>query len=112
MKRTAANDATSMCGLAYHYYHGKLGLQQDLAMGVELFIRAARLGSSQAHYNLGNEYRRRGDLKKAKIHTVAAAMLGTEIARNNLGYTEAQSGNMERAVKHWTIAASGGNHVP
>jgi hypothetical protein len=64
MKRTAANDATSMCGLAYHYYHGKLGLQQDLAKGVDLYIRAAELGYSKAHYNLGIEYQQGGKLKQ------------------------------------------------
>jgi TPR repeat protein len=84
-------------------------LNQDQEKALELYARAAALGSSQAHFHLGNIYREGGDLKKAKIHYEAAAMAGHEVARNNLGSMEAQSGNMGQAVKHWTIAASAGH---
>jgi TPR repeat protein len=110
MKRVEANDAISMYGLAYHYYHGKLGLLQDREKAIELYTRAAELGSSKAHYNLGNFYREGGDIKKAKYHLEAGAVAGHELARNNLGTMEAQSGNMERAVKHWMISASAGHY--
>ena len=55
---------------------------------MELYARAAALGSSQAHFHLGNIYREGGDLKKAKIHYEAAAMAGHEVARVNLGNME------------------------
>ena len=58
---------------------------------------------------MDNEYRERGDLKKAMFHT-EAAMAGHEVARCNLGVIEARSGNLEQAVKHWTIGASAGEH--
>jgi TPR repeat protein len=77
----------------------------------ELWKQAATLGSSQAHFQLGNDYIGEGDSKKAKFHFEAAAMAGCEHARNNLGYMEYQLGNRERAVKHWTIAASAGNYL-
>jgi TPR repeat protein len=109
MKRVEANDAGAINVLASHYYHGKLGLLQDWEKALELWKQAAKLGSIQAHYSLGNEYGKGGYLKKAKIHYEAAAMAGHEAARCNLGLMEAQSGNMERAVKHWIIAASAGS---
>ena len=84
-------------------------MNQDQEKALELYARAAALGSSQAHFHLGNIYREGGDLKKAKIHYEAAAMAGHEVARNNLGSMEAQSGNTGRAVKHWMIAASAGH---
>ena len=85
-------------------------MQQDLAKGVELWTQATKLGSSQAHYHLGNEYRRRGDSKKAKFHYGAAAMAGYETARFNLGLMEYLSGNMERYLNHLRIAASAGDY--
>ena len=111
MKRVEVNDAYSMCVLADCYYHGDLGLQQDREKAMELWKQAADLGSSKAHFHLGNEYREGGDSKKAKFHYEAAAMAGHEGARYNLGCMEYHSGgNVERAVKHWAIAASAGHH--
>jgi len=111
IKRVEVNDAGSMYVLGNHYCQGQLGLLRDRERAMELWTRAAVLGSSQAHFHLGVYYREGGDLKKAKFHTEAAAMAGHEVARCNLGMIEVQSGNMGRAVKHWTIAASTGNHA-
>ena len=108
MKRVDVNDAGAMYVLGSYYYHGQLGLSQNQEKAKELLMRAAELGSSQAHYNLGIIYDDGGDLKKAKFHYEAAAMAGHEVARNNLGCMEFESGKQERAVKHWTIAASAG----
>jgi tetratricopeptide (TPR) repeat protein len=111
MRRVEANDAASIFLLACNYHHGYNGLQQDQTKAKELYTRAADLGCSQAHCNLGNIYHKGGDLKKAKFHCEAAAMIGhNNVARNNLGVIEAESGNIERAVKHWTIAASAGDY--
>jgi len=72
MKRVEVNDAASMMVLGSHYYHGKLGLQQDRARAIELWTRAAELGSSQAHYELGVYYHEGGDSEKSKFHYEAA----------------------------------------
>ena len=101
MKRVEANDD----GATY----GQLGLQQDLAKGVEIWTQAAKLGSSQAHYHLGNMYHQRGDSKKAKFHYKAAAMAGYKTARFNLGCIEYLSGNVERYLNHLRITALGGS---
>jgi tetratricopeptide (TPR) repeat protein len=111
MKRVEANDPGAMCRLANCYYDGLGGIQQDQTKGKELYARAAGLGCSDAHYNLGTHYRQGGDLKKASFHYEAAAMAGHEVARCNLGRIEYNSGNMERAIKHLTIAASAGNYA-
>ena len=108
MKRVEVNDPVSICLLANSYRHGRGGLQQDHARAIELYVRAAELGSSKAHSYLGDFFYKGGDLKKAKFYNEAAAMAGFEEARNNIGTMEAQSGNMERAVKHWMISASAG----
>jgi TPR repeat protein len=108
MKRVEANDAASNGVLGNHYYLGGGGLQQEYARAIELYARAAELGFSKAHINLGSIYDEGGDLKKTKFHYEAAAMAGDELARFNLGGMEVKSGNMEGAVKHWTIGASAG----
>jgi TPR repeat protein len=78
---------------------------------MELYVRAANLGYSQAHHQLADIYHEGGDMKKAKFHFEAAAMAGHVGARYNLGNLEAKSGNFERAVTHWTIAASAGHYT-
>jgi TPR repeat protein len=111
MKRVEANDAASIGVLGNHYHHGLNGLQQDHAKAIELYTRAAELGSSISHQNLGDLYRKWGAMKKAKFHYEAAAMAGQEVARYNLGMMEVQSGNIERALKHWKLAASSGHYI-
>jgi TPR repeat protein len=111
MRRVEANDPASIRMLATHYHLGIAGFQQDLTKAIELYVRAADLGSSEAHCSLGDIYREGGNLKKAKFHYEAAAMAGCEVSRYNLGGLEAQSGNIERAVKHWIIVASVGNYT-
>ena len=108
MKRVEANDANSICMLANSYHHGVNGLQRDEERAIELYARAADLGHSGSHYQLGVIYHEGGE--KAKFHYEAAAMAGHEVARNTLGYIEFHSGNMERALKHTMIAASRGNY--
>jgi hypothetical protein len=119
MKRVEANDAGAMHALGNYYRNGLLGLQRDPEKAIELWKQAVTLGSSQAHYRLGNSYREGGDSKKAQFHYEAAAMAGHEATRCNLGNMELdKSRNMkraesylmkERAVKHYKIAASAGH---
>jgi TPR repeat protein len=110
MNRVAANDPASMYRLAHSYEYGLEGFQQDRTKSMELYARAAALGFSKAHHQLGGIYDEGGDLKKAKFHCEAAAMAGHKVARYNLGILESNLGNMERAVKHWIIAASAGGY--
>jgi TPR repeat protein len=110
-KRVAVNDAGAMSALADWYHLGVHGLLQDREKALEFWKQAAALGSSHAHFHLGNEYRQGGDLKKAKFHLEAAAMAGEEVARYNIGVMENESGNVERALKHWMIAASAGHYL-
>jgi TPR repeat protein len=108
MKRVEANDASAMCELSFYYREGHGGLQQDQERAMELLTRAVELGSTYAHFQLGNIYDEGGYLKKAKFHLGAAAMAGNEVARYNLGCMEAKAGNKKHAMKHFTIAASSG----
>jgi TPR repeat protein len=110
MKRVEANDPASIYMLAGCYQWGKAGFSQDHARAIELYVRAADLGYSTAHNNLGVIYEGAGNLKKAKFHFEAAAMAGDEVARFNVGIMEVKSGNMEQAAKHWMIAASAGHY--
>ena len=110
MKRVEANDAGATYVLGSYHCHGSGSLQQDSDRAIELWTQAAKLGSRQAHHNLGSIYYEGGDVKTAKFHYEAAAMDGHETARFNLGCMEYKSGKVERAVKHWNIAASAGNY--
>jgi TPR repeat protein len=110
MKRVEANDPASICLLAGNYHDGRRGFLQDNNKAMELWMRAADLGCSQAHFRLGDVYYKGGDMKKAKFHNEAAALAGHEVARSALGIIEAEAGNIERAIKHWTIGASYGDY--
>ena len=59
-KRIEVNDAGAMCVLADQYIEGNEGLNQDQEKAKELWTRAADLGSSQAHYELGVYYHEGG----------------------------------------------------
>ena len=112
MKLAEANDASAINVLNSWYYCGHDGLQQDKEKGMELFARAAGLGSCRSHFHLGNIYNEGGvELERAKFHYEAAATAGHELALFKLGIMESKSGNMERAIKHWTIAASAGDYT-
>jgi TPR repeat protein len=110
MKRAEANDAASTSVVANYYYSGLNGIHQDHTKAIDLYVRAAELGCSEAHFNLAGIYYKGEDTKKARFHFEAAAMAGHEVARFKLGILEAMSGNMERAVKHWMIAVSAGDY--
>jgi TPR repeat protein len=110
MKRVEAHDAFSICMLADSYRHGLNGLQQDEGRAMELYVRAAELGCSKAHYQLGDIYHEGGNLKKAKFHLEAAAIAGDEVARFNVGVLKYNSGNIEQSLKHWTIGATAGDY--
>jgi TPR repeat protein len=111
MRRVEANDPASICLLANFYQHGLNGFQQDQTKAMELYVRAAELGSIRANCHLAGIYHEGGDVKKAKFHLEIAAMAGDEEARYNLGCMEAQFRNIERALKHLTIAASAGHYT-
>jgi TPR repeat protein len=112
-KRVEANDANSFNNLGLHYAGGTLGLRQDLNKALELWTRAAELGSCIAHCTIGGKYYQgvgvEKDAKKGIHHFELAAMAGNELARFQLGRIEYESGNMERAIKHWIISASAGH---
>jgi TPR repeat protein len=89
MKRVEVNDAGAMSFMGSYYRRGgKGGFMQDQEKAKELLNRAAKLGSSHAHFCIGNDYHREGELKKAKFHYEAAAMAGHELARLNIGIME------------------------
>jgi TPR repeat protein len=112
-KRVEADDVNSITRLGSAYALGSLGLQQDHNKAFELYTRAAELGSSMAHYQIGWVYEDglgvEKDLKKAIHHYEVAAMAGYETARFALGAIEYKSGNLERAMKHLIISASAGH---
>jgi hypothetical protein len=88
MKRVHANDAGAMFAQGCYHSQGLPGLQQDRAKAMKLWTQAARLGSRNAHYQVGVLFDQGGDMKKAKFHFEAAAMAGNEMARYNLGCME------------------------
>ena len=67
MKRVEANDPASMYMLATHYHLGRGGFQQDRTKAMELFTRAAKLGFSKGHFNLGSIYYEGGGYEEGQV---------------------------------------------
>ncbi|EJK56462.1 hypothetical protein THAOC_23643, partial [Thalassiosira oceanica] len=90
----------------------KLGLQKDMRKAVELFTKAAELGSIEALFDLGNAYYNgdgvQEDKGKAAELYKKAAMQGHVVGRHNLGNHEGRKGNYDRAVRHYLISAKMG----
>jgi len=105
MKRAEANDPEAISNIAWELYK-----EGDLDGAFQHFAKAAELGDSYSHYQIGVMYRQgisvKNDNKKAVYHWEKAAIGGHPEARHNLGSYEQKNGNTERSVKHFIIAAN------
>ena len=112
-KRVDAGDPVAMWSLGNKYALGYHGLEKDVTKAIELWERAAELGDTDAHYNLGCLYREGKDVEKdtakAIQHCEAAAVKGNAAARYNLGWEESAAGNHDLALQHWMISAKLGD---
>ncbi|EJK47335.1 hypothetical protein THAOC_33951 [Thalassiosira oceanica] len=108
-KRVAAGDPMAICNFGTKYHIGEYGLEKDVTRAVELYERAAELGVSAAHFNLGVMYMMgtevEEDMAKVIRHFEAAAMCGHVPARFNLGCIERNAGNNDLALQHLLISA-------
>ena len=108
-------NAEAISALGSLYRRGYCGLTQDRLKANELCLKAGKLGSAEAYYNLGITYDQgRGvevDKKKAKHYYELASMGGCVEARNNLACLEATAGNLQRAYKHFILAARAGHKI-
>jgi len=113
MKRVEADDPITTYDLGNNYRDGLYGFPQDHTKALELWLKAAKLGCTDACVSIGFAYNYgRGidiDKEKAKHYYELAAMRGNANARHNLGNKEANTGNYNRAVKHYMIAVSSGD---
>jgi len=107
------NDAEACYMLASFYCSGRQGLPMDRNKALELWKRAAELGSTHAHWDLGvTYYYGKGvnkDHRKGMYHFKLGAMGGNEEARHQLGKIEGIVGNNDRAKRHFIIAARSGH---
>ena len=115
-KRVKANDPEAIRHLGVCYKNEINGLEKDMPRAVELFERAAELGSKEAHYELGvlfdedmDDSGIAKDMVRAVEHYELAAMQGHAEARHNVGACEDDSGNHGLALKHWMISAKLGD---
>ncbi|KAK1746037.1 hypothetical protein QTG54_002644 [Skeletonema marinoi] len=107
MKRIEANDPVAM------YQEGTFQLEDgNYERAFEHFIKAAKLGDMEAHFQLSIMYNNCHGVEKDKgkaIHHLEEATIGGHpTARYYLGIYEWNNDHIERAVKHWIIAATQG----
>ena len=111
-KRMKLNDAEAVYLMALFYNNGSFGLSKDSVKAIELWNKAADLGSVSAHYSSGIMYNVGDGVKKnvckSMYHWKLAAIGGHEMARHNLGCIQYNIGVMDRAMKHFLIAARAG----
>ena len=112
-KRVDKGDAEAMKFLGDKYDHGELGLQEDVPRAMELWTKAAELGSLDAHHELGVTYYTGDGVEEDKPrgvhHYQLVAMKGNMLSRHSLGVIEEdESGNYNLAVQHYMISAKMG----
>ena len=111
-KRMKLGDPLAFFNYGCFFTHGKGGCEKDLRKAFGLYLRAAELGSFDAHYALGLAYENgdgvERDKKKSLHHYELAAIAGHPNARHNLGCYEDRVPNLERSLKHYTVAAGMG----
>ena len=112
MTRVMKKDPDAVWFLGDQYYHGKLGLQEDMQKAVELWTEAAELGSIDALYNLGVLYDCGEGVEKDQAKAVQffkkGSIQGHSESRCNFACCEEENGNFDSAVKHLLIAAKMG----
>ncbi|EJK53351.1 hypothetical protein THAOC_27233 [Thalassiosira oceanica] len=113
-KRVSKGDGEAITLLGYKYYHGDLGLTEDVSRAIELWTEAAELGSIDAQYQLGLTYYTGEGVEEDKSrgihHWQQAAMEGHVMSRYNLGAVEYYNdGHYEVAVQHYMISAKMGH---
>ena len=108
-KRMKLNDVEAFYLMALYHNNGRYGLPKDHKKAVELWKKAAELGSVCAHSSLSTAYYCGEGVEKdqeiAMHHIKLAAIGGHEAARYTLGVSEGNDGNMDLAMKHFMIAA-------
>ena len=110
--RVKKKDPVAIKHHAEKYFFGQLGLQKDARRAVELWTEAAKLGSIEALFDLGNAYYRGDGVQTDKAKGIQfwteAAMQGHVESRYNLGGYELGEGSHDRAVRHLLISAKMG----
>ena len=111
--RVKKKDPAAIHLLGQKYFYGSLGLQKDVRKAVELYAKAADLGSISALFSLGHSYLMGDGVQKDKSKGVRflekAAMQGHVDSRYQLGWVEENKGNYDRAVRHLLISAKMGD---
>ena len=111
-KRANKGDAEANNNLGQKYFHGICGLAKNVDRAIELWTVADKLGSVDAHYNLGVAYYNGCgvDIDKARgiCHWQQSAMNGHVESRHFLGIFQSRNGNYGLAVKHLMISAKMG----
>jgi hypothetical protein len=112
-QRMKQNDGEAFYALGCAYRDGEYSLPKDEKKTSELLIKAAELGSTDAHHTMGRVYYHgkggvEKDIEKAIHYWKLAAIGGHEVARCSLGMIEMSNDNFYRAMKHWMIAARSG----
>ena len=112
LRSVDAGDAEAHYALGLMYDFGSHGLLRNPRRAVSLWEKGAKLGSVEAHHNLGCAYYHgdgiEKDMEKALYHYQVAAIGGHYRARHNLGCDEHEEGNMDRSLKQWMISAKMG----
>jgi TPR repeat protein len=68
------NDTCAIHVLGNHYHHGDSGLQQNHAKAIELWTQAAELSSSEAHFQLGVNFDKEGEIRRKRSYTTMSQL--------------------------------------
>ena len=109
--KTEKNNAEAQNVLAFCYIYGLGGLKQNLAIAVELFLKAAKSGNAEAQFCLGylfeNGVGTAQNEKEAFKWYKKSAEQGFADAQNNLGNLYYKN-NTKEAIKLYELAADQG----
>ena len=112
-KRVDARDAEAMAYLGNTYHKGQLGLEKNVQRAIEMWTKAAELGSNKACYELGRLYILGDDVGQDEAKGIGywkrAATKGDVLSRYSLGVSEGNRGNHQQGLKHILISAKMGH---
>ncbi|EJK53184.1 hypothetical protein THAOC_27435 [Thalassiosira oceanica] len=122
IKWAAVLDPVAVCFLGSLHTCGGYGLEKDPKHAIELCQKATDLGAKDAHFILGDAYRKKWETCSTEVgsdcdtcrdksfqHYEKAATEGHIFARFKLGVLEYKEGHRDLALQHFLISAKMGH---
>lgn len=106
MKR---NNPRAFIEMARYYHLGNKGVMQSNTKALEMIIRAAELGDTEAFQKLGSFYHQGFSVEQDKSKALAFYEVAAKKGYQELARFHAINGDIQKSIQHLRVGASSGD---